>query len=333
VSGTWIVIVNYRTAELVVDCLRSLSAQAIDLVNVRLVVVDNASEDGSVEKLNAAIEQEEWFSWVTVMPLDKNGGFAYGNNASIRMAIATKDSIDYVMLLNPDTVVRPGAVKTLVDFMDANPEVGIAGSRLENVNGKVECSAHTFPSPLGGLDEGARLGMLSRLLHRYAVTFPMKEVAHSCDWVSGASMIIRRQVFEDIGLLDEGYFLYFEEVDFCYRVRQNGWQCWYVPDSRVIHLEGASTEIGATTKRRANYWFDSRRRFYVKHYGIAGLIATDAFWLTGRLLFLLRRFFHLGTRNYANDIPKRFMLDLLWGDLQAIFSGKVWSITSSKQRR
>lgn len=331
-GNTWIVIVNYRTAELTVDCLRALSIQVIDLVNVRLVVVDNASGDGSVEKLNIAIEREGWSSWAEVMPLDRNGGFAFGNNASIRMAMAATELVDYVMLLNPDTVIRPGAVKSLVDFMDAHPRVGIAGSLLENASGGVECSAHTFPSPMSGLNEGARLGVLSRLLHRYVVTFPPRAVAHPCDWVSGASMIIRRQVFEDIGLLDEGYFLYFEEVDFCFRVRQAGWQCWYVPDSRVMHLEGASTGIGITAKRRAKYWFDSRRRFFVKHYGIAGLVLTDVLWLIGRFTFLLRRCFHLGVRNNVNNDPKWFMLDLLWGDVIAILAGQVWSITSSEQQ-
>lgn len=328
-NNIWIVIVNYRTADLVVDCLRALSAQVADLVNVRVVVVDNNSDDGSVVKLTAAVESEGWSLWADVMPLDSNGGFAFGNNASIRIAMALAKPVDYVMLLNPDTVALPGAIKALVDFMDAHPDVGIAGSQLKNADGNVECSAHTFPSPLSELDRAARLGVITRLLSRYVASPPSLGFAHSCDWVSGASMVIRRQVIEDIGLMDEGYFLYFEEVDYCRRAKQAGWQCWHVPDSQVIHLEGASTGIRATATRRAGYWYDSRRRFFVKHYGIAGFVAADVLWTIGRLSFLLRKSLHLGAKSQRDNVPKWFMFDLLWGDLRAVLTGQVWRIVRS----
>jgi N-acetylglucosaminyl-diphospho-decaprenol L-rhamnosyltransferase len=315
---------------LVIDCLRALSAQAADLAGGRLVVVDNASGDGSVEKLSAAIEREGWSSWAEIIPLDRNGGFAFGNNAGMRLALAATVSVDYFMLLNPDTVICPGALKALVDFMDTHPPAGIAGSHLENASGGVECSAHTFPSPLSELDAGARLGVLSRFLHRYVVTSPPRAEAHLCDWVSGASMMIRRQVVENIGWMDEGYFLYFEEVDFCRRAQQAGWECWYVPDSRVMHLEGASTDIRAAGKRRARYWYDSRRRFFVKYYGITGLVTADVLWAIGRFSFLLRRGLWLGARSRVNSDPKWFMFDLLWGDLSAILTGRVRLIRDGK---
>jgi len=321
-----ITIVNYRTAELAIDCLRALSGQVADLGNVRVVVVDNCSGDGSVAKLTDAITRESWSAWGSVMPLDRNGGFAFGNNASIRVALASTEPIDYVMLLNPDTVAYQGAIKALVDFMDTHPDVGIAGSQLENADGGVERSSHIFPSPLNELNGAARLGMLSNLLHRYVPSPPSQTVEHACDWVSGASMIIRRQVLKEVGLMDEKYFLYFEEVDFCRRVHHAGWQCWYVPGSRVMHLEGASTDIHAKAKRRAGYWYDSRRRFFVKFYGIRGLIAADILWAIGRSSFLLRRGLHLGARNSKNNDPKWFMFDLLWGDLREILTGRVWSI-------
>lgn len=327
-----IVIVNYRTADMVIECLHSLVTQVSDLRGGKVSVVDNASGDDSVGKLTTAIVQDGWSSWADVMPLDRNGGFAYGNNASIQVALASKLSFDYLILLNPDTVTRPEAVKALVDFMDAHPHAGIAGSRLENAIGGTECSAHTFPSPLSELDNGARLGVLSYLLHRYVVTSPLRTEAHPCDWVSGASMIIRRQVIENIGLMDENYFLYFEEVDFCRRARQAGWECWYVPDSRVMHLEGSSTGISNTSTRRAKYWYNSRRRFFVKHYGIAGLIATDLLWAAGRCSYLLRKCLYLGAGGNKNNDPKWFMFDLLWGDLHAILSGQIWSIPHSGKK-
>ena len=140
-------------------------------------------------------------------------------------------------------------------------------------------------------------------------------------------MIIRRQVLEDIGLMDESYFLYFEEVDFCRRAYQAGWECWHVPDSHVIHLEGASTGIRTKAQRRAAYWFDSRRRFFAKHYGITGLVAADVLWFIGRLSYLLRSSLHLCTQNNTNCDPKWFMFDLLWGDLKSILVGRAWNIS------
>lgn len=327
-----IVIVNFRTADLVVECLRSLATQAGDLGGGQVSVIDNASGDGSVPKLTHAIEREGWSSWAQVMPQDRNGGFSFGNNAGIRSALASSKYVDYVLLLNPDTIARPGAVKTLVDFMDAHPNVGIAGSLLENAAGGVDCSAHRNHSPLSELDTGARLGLIARLLERYVVSPPPRNEAHACDWVSGASMMIRREVFEQIGLMDEGYFLYFEEMDFCCQARTAGWSVWYLPGSRVVHLEGASTGIQVGAKRRAGYWYDSRRRFFIKHHGIAGLLLADTLWALGRMSYLFRRFFRLGSFGVDND-PKWFMFDLLLGDLRALLYGQAREIQRHGMRR
>lgn len=326
-----IVIVNYRTAELAIDCLRSLSTQVADLAGGRVVVVDNASGDSSVEKMRAAIDREGWSSWAEILPLDRNGGFSFGNNAGIQRALAVNEQAGYLMLLNPDTVVRPGAIKELVRFMESHPQAGIAGSQLENPDGDLDSSAHTFPSPLSELATSARLGVLDRLLHRYVVTSTPRSEAHLCDWVSGASMLIRRQVISDIGWMDEDFFLYFEEVDFCRRARTAGWECWYVPESRVVHLEGASTGIRAASKRRGKYWFDSRRRFFVKHYGVAGLVIGDVLRAIGRLSYLLRKVLRLCANNASSD-PKWFMFDLLWGDMTAVLSGRVWCIPRSGRK-
>lgn len=321
-ASAWIVMVNYRTADLVVDCLRSLAPQVDYLDGGRVLIADNASGDGSAEKIVAAITANDWDAWAEVLPLPRNGGFAYGNNAGIRAAMAAAYPPDYVLLLNPDTVARPGAIRALVDFMEAHPDVGIAGSLLENAAGGVDCSAHRIPSPLGELNGMARLGPLSRLLHRHAVSPPQRDEAHECDWVSGASMIVRRQVLEQIGPMDEGYFLYFEEVDFCCQARDAGWQVWYVPESRVLHLEGAATGIRDATRRRPSYWYDSRRRFFVKHHGFGGLLLADLLWAVGRLSFLLRIALGLSRQRYHAD-PKDFMFDLLWGDLRAVLSGRA----------
>lgn len=319
---TWIITVNYRTADLAIESLHALVPQRAALGDGRVVIVDNASGDGSAEKIASVIRLQKWSSWVSLAPMNRNGGFAFGNNVGFSQALSAVDHVDYMLLLNPDSLARQGAIEKLVSFMDKHPEVGIAGSRLENADGGIECSAHTFHSPISELVEGARLNLLTRFLSNYEVTPPLRNEAHRCDWVSGSSMIIRRKVIEDIGLMDEGFFLYFEEVDFFQRAAKAGWQTWYVPESIVMHIEGASTGIKSTNRRPA-YWYNSRRRYFVKHYGVMGLIVADLLLSIGRLSFWLRRFVRLGAQGKQQD-PKWFMFDLLRSDLRAILTGKIW---------
>jgi GT2 family glycosyltransferase len=224
------------------------------------------------------------------------------------------------MLLNPDTLVRNGAIAALVDFMESNPNAGIAGSQIENQDGGIESSAHRFHTVIGDLLDGARLGVLTRLFPQYEVTPVLQHVPHQCDWVSGSSMIIRKQVIDDIGLLDEDFFLYFEEVDFFFRAKKAGWQTWYVPSAKVMHIEGASTGI-KETKRRPQYWYDSRRRFMIKHHGLSRLILSDTLWGIGRLTWNIRRVFKLGAQQSVD--PKYYAFDLLWGDFKAILTGQA----------
>lgn len=294
-----IVIVNYRSASLAIDCLRALAPQVAGagaLPGTRVVVADAPSGDDSVARLTEAVRANAWGGWVTIQPLARNGGFAYGNNEAIRPALASDDKPDYVLLLNPDTLVRPGALRALVAFMDATPQAGIAGSRLECPDGKPQKSAFRFPSPLSELEGGLRLGLISKLLNRRVVAPPVPETAEPtpADWVAGASMIVRRAVFESAGLMDEGYFMYFEEVDFCLRAARKGWRCWYVPASRVVHLVGQSSGVtdvrAAPLKRRPKYWFDSRRRYFLTNHGRLKTFLADAAWAFGFATFRVRQF-------------------------------------------
>ena len=286
-----VVIVNYKSAGLTVDCLRSLLPERAAVPGMRVVVTDNASPDDSVTALTAAVAAGGWADWVTVQPLEKNGGFAYGNNAAIRPALATAPRPDYVLLLNPDTIVRPGGVAELVRFMEAHPKVGLAGSRLEDPDGTPQISAFRFPTVASEFDRGVRLGAVSKLLKNKVVAPPVPATEGPCDWVAGASLIVRPAVFDAAGLIDERYFMYFEEVDFCRSAAAAGWPCWYVPSSRVVHLVGAVSQLSDARKhrgRRPAYWFESRRRFFVKR-GRAYAAAADAAFLAGYSAFRLRR--------------------------------------------
>ncbi|MDJ0556747.1 MAG: glycosyltransferase family 2 protein [Microcoleaceae cyanobacterium MO_207.B10] len=306
-----VVVLNYRTPDLTIDCLHSLVDEVKSLPNTHVVVTDNDSGDGSVEKIKAAIETEGWPEWVSLMPLAKNGGYAFGNNAGIRPALETDNPPRYILLLNPDTVVRPGALKALVDFMNDRPEVGIAGSRLEDPDGTPQRSAFRFHTALSELDSGMRFGVVTKMLNKWVVAPPVPEEACQTDWVAGASMIVRRQVFEDVGLLDEEYFMYYEEMDFCLQAKRKGWSCWYVPESRVVHLVGQSSGVTNTKKppkRRPQYWFDSRQRYFLKNYGWLYLAVADILWSTGFISWRMRRIIQ---RKPDNDPPK-----LLWDFLR-----------------
>lgn len=283
-SSTRIVIVNYRTAGLVADCLRSLVPEVQANPDIRITLVDGGSGDGSAEQLADIVREEGWGSWVELLLLAENRGFSAGNNAALRPLLAAINPPDYVLLLNPDTVAGSGAVRALIEFMDTHPRVGVAGSRLEDPDGTPQRSAFRFPTVAGEFEGGVRLGLVSRLLHRSVVAPPVLDVAHPTDWVAGASMIIRWPVVATIGLLDENFFLYYEETDYCLRARRAGWACWYVPESRVVHLVGQSTGVtnpNNRPKRMPRYWFDSRQRYFSKNHGALYALLASAAWLIG----------------------------------------------------
>ncbi|MFT3923806.1 MAG: glycosyltransferase family 2 protein [Myxococcales bacterium] len=287
-----VVIVNYRTAALSIDCLRSLSGEAASMPGLRTVVVDNDSADGSRERIAAAIVDDGFTGWAVCIEAPRNGGYAYGNNLPIREALSQARAPGLFMLLNPDCQVRPGALSELAAFMDAHPRVGIAGSCLENPDGSLWSTAFRFPSVLGELEGGARLGPLTRMLSRWEVPVKMGDRAERVDWLPGASMMIRRDVFESIGLMDEEFFLYYEETDFCLRAKRAGWPCWYVPDSRVMHIAGQSTGVTDRTgppKRRPQYVFDSRHRYFVKNHGTVYAVLADLAWTCALASFRVRR--------------------------------------------
>ena len=285
-----IVIVNYRTADLVIGCMRSLSEETRGLRCPRVLVVDNGSGDGSAERIGAAIRDEGWGGWICLLPLLDNGGFSAGNNAGIRILLQSPEPPDHLLLLNPDTVVRAGALQALLDFADEHPKAGIVGSRLEGPEGTPQNSAFRFHSVVAELERGLRSGIASRLLSRWGVVLLQSESACRADWVSGASMLIRREVLESIGPFDEGYFLYYEEVDFCLRAARAGWECWYEPRSHVVHLVGRSTgvDLASSSRRLPGYVFDSRRRYFVKNHGPLYALVADLAWLAGHLLWRLR---------------------------------------------
>ncbi len=323
-NSTTVVIVNYRTADLVVNCLRSLEQDAASMPGLHAVVVDNASGDDSAQTLRRAIDTAGWSRWVTLIESARNGGFSAGNNIGIRSRCSK-----LYLLLNPDTLVKPGAIHALIAFMQDHPRAGIVGSQLENQDGRTQSTARRCLSPLTELEAGANTVVISRLLSRVPQqTFTDEPI--QCDWVSGAAMCVRREVFEEVGLLDEGFFLYFEELDLCERARRasrhggrGGWEVWSIPQSRIVHMEGASTGITDVNRRRPTYWYESRRRFFLKRHGVLGLVCADILWGCGRLSFAARKMFRHNLNGRASNPTAK---DLLLGDARALLSGSAFRI-------
>jgi GT2 family glycosyltransferase len=303
-----VVIVSYRTADLTIASVRSIEAErSRATVRLQVVVVDNAS--GDAPAIAAAIATNGWSGWVKLVVSARNGGFGYGNNLGIAHAFAAAVP-DYIHLLNPDAQVRLGAIETLARFLESHPQAGIAGSGFDNADGSDWPIAFRFPGLLSEIDSGLRFGPASRLLRRWAVAQRMGKAPQQVDWVCGASMMIRPSVLAAIGGFDENYFLYFEETDLCRRAGRAGFQTWYVPGSRVMHIRGQSTsvtDLAHGPKRLPTYWFDSRRRYYGINYGLGWGIVIDMGALVAGALGTLKQIL-LGRRN---TLVPRYLRDLL----------------------
>lgn len=303
-----VIIVSYRSAELAIASIRSVEAECSrGTIRARVVVVDNASGDGPA--ISAAIAANGWSGWVTLIVSPRNGGFGYGNNLGIAHAFAA-GTPKYVYLLNPDAQLRPGALEALARFFDSHPQAGIAGSGIDNADGSEWPIAFRFPGLLSEIDSSLGFGPVSRLLRRWAVARRMGKIPQQVDWVCGASMMIRPAVLEAIGGFDENYFLYFEETDLCRRARAAGFETWYVPDSRVMHIRGQSTSVTDLTqgpKRLPAYWFASRRRYFAVTHGLGFGIAVDIAALIAGALGASKQIL-LGRRN---ALVPHYLRDLL----------------------
>jgi N-acetylglucosaminyl-diphospho-decaprenol L-rhamnosyltransferase len=280
-----IVIINYRTPQLVIDCLKSLENQ-LKVGDDQVIIVDNASGDNSVELLQQTITDHHWFSWVKLLPSPVNGGFSAGNNLGIKAIEA-----DAYLLLNSDTIVRPGAISSLLHAWKTHPEAGLISPRLEWPDSTPQISCFRYHSPLSQLIDAAATGPVTKLFQQYDVPMEVSNTPFEPEWTSFACVLIRREVIQQIGFMDEGYFMYFDDVDYCRRVHEAGWQILHWPEARVVHLRGGSGSVKAdmaARRRPRPYLYGSRSRYFAKFYGIVGLWLTNLLWLVGRSLSWVR---------------------------------------------
>lgn len=284
-----VVIVSYNTSNVLGGCLDSLQSCALPL---RTVVVDNHSHDSSAALV------ERYAPAVKLHVLPHNQGFAAANNIGLRWLgygtppppAAPPDPPPYVLLLNPDTVVLPAAIETLVAFLHAHPRVGMVAPRLLNPDGSLQHGAFRFPTlsmslldmfPPGEVLPGRLYGSWWHGRYPQETRTPAAGAPFAIDHPLGACMLVRRDVLEEVGLLDAGYFLYSEEVDWCWRIRRAGWAIWQQPAARVIHIGGAAT--GQFRHRTLLELHRSRVRFFQQHYSPGFLRAHRAIVRAGML--------------------------------------------------
>jgi len=282
-----VILLNYRRADLVVQCLESLAPEVAGRADWRVVVVDNDSRDGSAARITDAIRSRAWSAWALLVESPVNGGFSAGNNVGIHAIRA-----DHYLLLNSDTIVRPDALGRLLDSLLAQPRVGLLGPRLEGVEGHAQESCFRFHTPWSELIAAAATGPVTRLLRRHEVALPPAAEPHDAAWISFACVLIRGAALAEIGLLDDGYFMYFEDMDYCRRAWEKGWAVRYEPRARVVHLRGGSSPVKqafAERKRVPRYYFEARTRYFAKHYGgVAGVVIANLAWLVGRAISFAR---------------------------------------------
>lgn len=309
-----IVIVNYRTPDLVEACLHSLQSEQTPDLNFQVFIGDASSGDGSSDKIKRFIAEQN-LSWAMCYEIGQNGGFAFGNNHILQTKVLPEAGFDYIYFLNPDTYIRPKAVRALVQFLSTHPKAGVAGSRLENPDGSPRSFGFRTPTPWREFFRGARLGLLDRLFPKASITIHSLTETTQVDWVSGASFMMPIEVLNEVGLMDDGYFLYFEETDLMKRVQAKGFEIWHVAESRIVHLAGQATGVRTDEQpsevtsiaRLSPFWLQSRARFMRKHFGKSGAWLATGLFLAGDVVYRL----HALLRGRSVQNPPRLWHDYL----------------------
>lgn len=273
-----VIIVSWNVKGDLLDCLSSLKENPLS-EPFEQIVIDNNSSDGTA----STVKQQ--YPEVTVIKNQENKGFAKANNQGIAISKG-----QYILLLNPDTVVHLNALETLVNFMDNNPDVGACGPKLLNNDGTAQGSVRTFPTFRGVLYCHTVCRLLSLFRFEY-LTWMMEDFSYDkqvdVDQVMGAAMIVRRSIIEQVGDMDENFFMYYEEVDLCYRIKQAGWRIVFLPEAVITHLGGRSS--GQMPLKRI-MTLSSMIAFFRKHRGIS---ATFIFTIVFKFALILRNICHL----------------------------------------
>lgn len=279
-------IINFRTADLTLQCVQSVLDDMAG-INGHIVIVDNLSQDGSAEQIGDWIAAQPGKVPVTLVLSKTNSGFSGGHNQGIAAVEA-----EFYLVLNSDAVLRPGFLRTMFEAAQAHPQSGLFAPRIEYDDGGVQDSCFRFPNPISELTRSAQTGFVTKLFKHRIVSLGPDPDPDQIEWASFACILLRRDMSVALDSMDEGYFLYYEDVEYCLRARRAGWQITYVPDAIAIHFRGGSGPVKALAKERARlprYFYSSRTRFLYQAHGLGGLIAANLLWYVGRAIKNLTR--------------------------------------------
>jgi N-acetylglucosaminyl-diphospho-decaprenol L-rhamnosyltransferase len=283
-----VVTVNYCCATAIRSALKTTAAQ-IAACGGEWWIVDNRSPDGSAAELRRAIAD---MPKVHLVEAPRNGGFGYGNNQVINRILRGEIGADYVYFLNPDAVPEPGSIAAMVAYLDAHPDVGVVGSALVNEDSTHTDSMFRFPSFWSEVESALSIGPVSRLLKDRRQSLKPLDAPGPVDWVAGTSFMIKADVLRTVGGFDEDFFLYWEEVELCHRIKMAGFAIHGLPGAKVRHIGGISTGMHQPDRRIPAYWHRSRNIYYRKTGGgvrLASLNSVVALCLSvGRGLQFLR---------------------------------------------
>ena len=279
--GLLVVILNYRTAGLTLDCLASLAQVLDEVPGTRALVVDNGSGDDSAARLADAIESHQWGGWCELLALPENVGFAAGNNRGLDRLKTTYREAQWVLLLNSDTIVHPGALRLSHEAMQANPKIGLMSCRLRSPDGSTQNVARRFPSPLRQILCVFGLPWIFPRVFGWADVYDVPaaqlEIKRDCDWIIGAYMFIRRSALDQVGGMDESFFFYGEDIEFCHRFHRHGWRVHYDPGASIVHLGGSSSDpTRLARKTKDSYILKARYHVQRQCYGRAAAWAVRA---------------------------------------------------------
>jgi GT2 family glycosyltransferase len=282
-----VIIVNYGTADLVIEGVESVLARTPADRPVEIHVLDNASPGDDAAVLTRAAAERGWGARVTLHLETENHGFGRGNNVVLDQLTARAAPPDHVFLLNPDARLENDVLALLSARLDADPRVGMAGAGIALPDGTPVTAAFRFPNARAEFSDALNFGPVSRRFARHTVPLPPDQPEGPVDWVAGAAVLMRFSMLRETGFFDPVYFLYYEEVDLMRRARAAGWTILYVPEARVVHAEGAATDQKshrAERRRRPAYWYDSWRHYYLGNHGRGGAIRAGLAWMAGAAL-------------------------------------------------
>jgi GT2 family glycosyltransferase len=278
-------IINFRTADLTLTCIRSVLEDVGDL-DVQVIVVDNASGDGSDGIIADWIAAQPAGTPVDLVRSERNSGFSGGHNQGMAAAEA-----DHYLILNSDAVLRPGFLASVLAAAHAAPRAGLIAPRLEYEDGTPQVSTFRFHRPQSEFVRGAATGPISRLFSRYAVALDPDPEPDQIEWASFACILLRGDMVRSIGPMDDGYFLYFEDAEYCLRARRAGWGIVHAPAAVAVHYRGGSgpvKQLQGARKRLPLYYYSSRTRFLYQAHGRVGLYAANIAWHLGRGIAAVR---------------------------------------------